>query len=64
LALVGAFSGREQCTVVGTDMLASPETAALANGMFSHAYESDDSHGFSSPGSRPSLRRSPGQCEE
>jgi 2-methylcitrate dehydratase PrpD len=47
LAFVRELSGREQATVVGTDVLASVEVAALANGMFGHADESDDSHGFS-----------------
>ncbi|MGH8244123.1 MAG: MmgE/PrpD family protein, partial [Steroidobacteraceae bacterium] len=47
IAFVREFSGREVSTVVGTDILASPETAALANGMFAHADESDDSHGSS-----------------
>jgi 2-methylcitrate dehydratase PrpD len=46
-AFVRELSGREQSTVVGTDLLASAESAALANGMFAHADESDDSHGFS-----------------
>jgi len=47
LAFVRELSGREQATVVGTDILASAESAALANGMFAHADESDDSHGAS-----------------
>lgn len=47
LAFVRELSGREQATVIGTDILASTESAALANGMFAHADESDDSHGAS-----------------
>lgn len=47
IAFVRELSGKEQATVVGTDMLASAESAALANGMFAHADESDDSHGAS-----------------
>ena len=47
IAFVKELSGREQATVVGTDLLASAEAAALANGMFAHADESDDSHGAS-----------------
>lgn len=47
IAFIRELSGREQATVVGTDILASTETAALANGMFAHADESDDSHGAS-----------------
>ncbi len=47
IAFARELSGKEQATVVGTDLLASAESAALANGMFAHADESDDSHGFS-----------------
>lgn len=47
VALVDELSGRPQATVVGTDLIASAEVAALANGVFAHADESDDSHGFS-----------------
>jgi len=47
IAFVRELSGREDATVAGTDILASAETAALANGMFAHADESDDSHGAS-----------------
>lgn len=47
IAFVRELSGKEQSTVIGTDLLASAESAALANGMFAHADESDDSHGFS-----------------
>lgn len=47
IAFVRELSGKEQSTVVGTDIMASAESAALANGMFAHADESDDSHGFS-----------------
>jgi 2-methylcitrate dehydratase PrpD len=46
-AFVRELSGREQATVMGTGLVASVESAALANGMFAHADESDDSHGFS-----------------
>jgi 2-methylcitrate dehydratase PrpD len=47
IAFVRELSGRQQATVVGTDIVASAESAALANGMFAHADESDDSHGAS-----------------
>ena len=47
IAVVRELSGKEQSTVIGTDIVASAESAALANGMFAHADESDDSHGFS-----------------
>jgi 2-methylcitrate dehydratase PrpD len=47
IAFVRELSGRAQATVVGTDIVASAESAALANGMFAHADESDDSHGAS-----------------
>ncbi len=47
IAFVRELSGKEQATVIGTDIIASAESAALANGMFGHADESDDSHGSS-----------------
>lgn len=47
IAFARELSGKEQATVVGTDMVVSAECAALANGMFAHADESDDSHGAS-----------------
>ncbi|OBZ93532.1 hypothetical protein ADU59_21440 [Pararhizobium polonicum] len=47
IAFVRELSGKAQSTVIATDLVASAETAALANGMFAHADESDDSHGFS-----------------
>lgn len=47
IAFAREISGREEATVVGTDLTVSAEAAALANGMFAHADETDDSHGFS-----------------
>jgi 2-methylcitrate dehydratase PrpD len=47
IAFARELSGVPQATVVGTDLLASADAAALANGIFAHADESDDSHGFS-----------------
>jgi 2-methylcitrate dehydratase PrpD len=47
LAFAREFGGKAQSTVVGTDLVVASETAALANGMFAHADESDDSHGHS-----------------
>lgn len=47
VAFVRELSGKAEATVVGTALLASAEVAAMANGMFAHADESDDSHGFS-----------------
>ncbi|MBR8741803.1 MmgE/PrpD family protein [Nocardiopsis sp. MG754419] len=39
--------GGSGATVLGTDLTASPATAALANGMSAHADETDDSHAAS-----------------
>ncbi len=36
--------GYSPCTVAGSDVLAGPLAAALANGMLAHADETDDSH--------------------
>ena len=47
VAFVRQLSTNGEATVIGTGMQASAESAALANGMFAHADESDDSHGFS-----------------
>lgn len=47
LAFVDALGGTGAATIVGTDRTAAADVAALANGMFAHADESDDSHGFS-----------------
>lgn len=47
LAFVEALGGTGAATIVGTGRTAAADVAALANGMFAHADESDDSHGFS-----------------
>jgi 2-methylcitrate dehydratase PrpD len=41
---VQALGGTPQCGVMGTDIVTSPVNAALANGMFGHADETDDTH--------------------
>ena len=41
---VANLAGRSTCTVVATPLLTTPIDAALANGMFAHADETDDSH--------------------
>jgi 2-methylcitrate dehydratase PrpD len=47
-AFVAELSGSSaDCTIVGLNLRASADCAALANGMFAHADESDDSHGAS-----------------
>lgn len=43
-AHVAAQGGNPECSLVATDILTSPVQAALANGMFAHADETDDSH--------------------
>jgi len=44
IAHTHAMGGREQCTVVGSNVLTNPMQAALANGIAAHADETDDSH--------------------
>lgn len=44
IPVLGELGGRPNCAVVATDLLTTPVDAALANGMFAHADETDDSH--------------------
>ena len=44
IAYVRALGGREECTVIGSDLLTNPVNAALANGILAHSDETDDSH--------------------
>lgn len=41
---VAALGGTAQSSVIGTSLVSNPLNAALANGMFAHADETDDSH--------------------
>ena len=41
---VSSLGGAGKCGVVGTKIVTSPLLAALANGMFGHADETDDTH--------------------
>lgn len=41
---VGAQGGKPEATVFGTRIVTTAQNAALANGMFGHADESDDTH--------------------
>jgi 2-methylcitrate dehydratase PrpD len=44
IAYATALGGARQASIVGTRLLTSSVTAALANGMLAHADETDDSH--------------------
>jgi 2-methylcitrate dehydratase PrpD len=44
IAYAKSRAGRKEAAVVGTRLLTTVETAALANGMLAHADETDDSH--------------------
>ncbi len=44
IAYAAKLGGERQASIVGTRLLTSPVTAALANGMLAHADETDDSH--------------------
>jgi 2-methylcitrate dehydratase PrpD len=44
IAYVKALGGAPQAGVIGTRIITSPVLAALANGMFGHADETDDTH--------------------
>ena len=44
IAYVKSLGGREESAVIGTRIVTSPASAALANGMFGHADETDDTH--------------------
>ena len=44
IAYARTLGGAPQASIVGTDILTSSVTAALANGMLAHADETDDSH--------------------
>ena len=44
IAYAARLGGARQASIVGTRLLTSPVTAALANGMLAHADETDDSH--------------------
>jgi 2-methylcitrate dehydratase PrpD len=44
IAYATRLGGTRQSSIVGTRVLTSPVTAALANGMLAHADETDDSH--------------------
>ena len=52
VSFAGAQGGTKESTIVGTRIVTSAITAALANGMTAHADETDDSHqpGFYHPG--------------
>ncbi len=45
LRFARAQGGKQTCTVVGSNLLAGPIEAALANGVLAHSDETDDSHG-------------------
>jgi len=45
LALARAQAGKPVATVVGSNIVTGPIDAALVNGVFAHADETDDSHG-------------------
>ena len=38
------LGGKSDCGIVGTNILTTPQNAALINGMFGHADETDDTH--------------------
>ena len=44
IGYVKSLGGKAQAGVIGTRIVASAATAALANGMFGHADETDDTH--------------------
>ena len=44
IAYAAKMGGAREASIVGTRLLTSPVTAALANGMLAHADETDDSH--------------------
>jgi 2-methylcitrate dehydratase PrpD len=41
---VGPLGGAQEAGVIGTDIVTTAQNAALANGMFGHADETDDTH--------------------
>lgn len=43
-AYISSLGGEPVCSVLGTNIRTNPINAALANGMFAHADETDDSH--------------------
>ena len=44
IAYVKTLGGAKQAGVIGTKIVTTPQNAALANGMFGHADETDDTH--------------------
>ena len=44
IGYVKSLGGRPAAGVIGTRMITTPQNAALANGMFGHADETDDTH--------------------
>src|SRR5687768_14414644 len=44
LAYVKSQGGRPEASVIGTRLVTTATNAALANGMFAHADETDDTH--------------------
>jgi 2-methylcitrate dehydratase PrpD len=38
------LGGKSECGIIGTQMLTTPQNAALVNGMFGHSDETDDTH--------------------